>query len=357
MLQGVSPQIESILAAGNHAYSNMNCQPWHFVLKGLHIDVHIQPNKDQSPYNWSQRMSYFTTGAVIENMAIAASANGYKAEITLFPTIDPSHVAAIELTSHPEIKKDDLAPEIFLRATNRKRFLPMTISDAEQRDLVDAISPGGTAQAKITTSRQDVKRLAEIIAIDDTLIFSNRSVHDFFFGQLNWSDAEDKAKGVGLNIRLLELQQPTLGLYYLLKYWQVCSSLSQMRFFDLFGTYNRTVYESAAAMGCITIPTDSPEDYVNAGRSFERLWLTATKLGLSLQPLNGIPYLMLKLEASEVNEFSAQEKETIETGYKNTGQIFANEDRRIVCIFRIGGGAPPSGRSVRDDLTKIVTIA
>ncbi len=93
MITGVSPEFERILTAGNSAPSGENCQPWHFVVRGASIEVHLLPERDQSAYAWGQRASYLANGAAIENMVIAASAEGYRVIVNYFPTPnDANHV-------------------------------------------------------------------------------------------------------------------------------------------------------------------------------------------------------------------------------------------------------------------------
>jgi hypothetical protein len=300
-------------------------------------------------------LSYFAAGAVIENIAIAASANGYQAEIGLFPSSDPNHVASVELTPHPEIKSDSLSPEIFLRATNRKSFLPMTISDAEHKELTESVGLESEIHTVLITARLDVKKLAELIALEDRLIFSNKAVHDFFYGHINWTTENDKVKKTGQHIKTLELQPFITALYFALQDWGVSQFATQIRVDRFLADFSKFVYQTAAGIGCVTIPTDTPQDFVKAGRGFERLWLTATKLGFSLQPLYGIPYLKLRLDSREITDFSAEQKAAIESNYKSVKQMFGDEGRRLACIFRIGGGASPSARSLRRDLVQIVT--
>src|SRR5262249_31630959 len=110
MIEGVTPQLESVLAAGNHAASEANCQPWRFVVAQNHIEIHLIPERNTSVLNPDQKSSYFSIGGVIENIAIAASVLGQAATVVYFPG-GPTHVASIDLALEPGIKADDLSPE------------------------------------------------------------------------------------------------------------------------------------------------------------------------------------------------------------------------------------------------------
>jgi hypothetical protein len=49
---------------------------------------------------------------------------------------------------------------------------------------------------------------------------------------------------------------------------------------------DHAILESAALLGLITAAGDSHLAHVRAGQLFERLWLTATALGVSLHPMS-----------------------------------------------------------------------
>jgi nitroreductase len=354
MLTGVTPQIESILAAGNHVFSNGNCQPWRFLVKDTNIEIHIDPEKDQSPYNSGNRMSYFTVGAMIENIAISASSLGMSANVKHFPSTDPNYVALLELQEHAGKDPDPLAPEILLRVTNRKKFLPLKMADKEKDNLLN-IAQNSAAKIYLADDRTQINQLAEAAALDDEMIFSNEAVHSFFFSHINWTDDEDKTKMTGLHKKTLELSPYMLVLLYMLQNWQFAQLLAQAGLHKFMANQNKTIYAAAAAIGAITIPNDEPQAFLEAGRIFERLWLTATKIGLSMQPLNGLPYLKLFVDSRTDQTFSPQQIERIDTGYKMAQRALGVESQRLVCMFRIGGGSPSSGHTTRRDLDKIVT--
>ena len=103
----MSSEIERILNAGNQAPSGENCQPWRFLVRGLTIEIHLLPERDQSAYSWGQRASFLANGAAIENMIIVASAEQYRCDVTYFPdTNNEWHVATILLIKDENCKPD-----------------------------------------------------------------------------------------------------------------------------------------------------------------------------------------------------------------------------------------------------------
>ena len=60
---------------------------------------------------------------------------------------------------------------------------------------------------------------------------------------------------------------------------------NRLRLNDLVARHARALAGSAPYIGLVTMPRDSDDDFpTNGGRAVERLWLTATYLGLLFSP-------------------------------------------------------------------------
>ncbi len=357
MLAGVTPQLESILAAGNHAPSGENSQPWRFVIKGANIvDLYLVPERDQSHYNWGQRASYVALGAVIENIVIAASAFGMKVDISLFPGGDPNLVATLNLISDPTVRHDPLEEHILLRVTNRKKYAPIRLTDVERRSLQEMVRPNQVAKLYLVDERSSIQRLAKVGAANEEIMLTNEALHQFFFSHISWTKEEDNAKKSGFYIKTLELPPLAESAFYIIQNWSVMQFLNNVHFERFVGNQNASIYAASGAMGGIAIEKDEPSDFLQAGRLFQNTWLAATKLGFSLQPLTGILFFKNKIDGGQGDVFSGDQRARIEEEYKTAKQIFGIESKRLVCMFRLGAGAPPTARSSRFDLSKVVSI-
>lgn len=356
MIETLDPRIKSILAAGNQAPSGENCQPWHFVVSGNTIEIHITPERDQSYYNWGQRASYMAAGAVLENMLLAATAVSYRADAVLFPNSDANHVATITLSGDPVVRADPLEAQIFLRVTNRKRFTPIKLSDQEKKQLTDSVESSFPALLYLTDSREDIQRLSQVAATNEEIMLSNPELHAFFFGHINWTKEEDTAKRSGFYIKTLELPAPAQAAFYVIKNWSVMQFLLKLGFHKFVSSQNAATYAASSGFGAIAIKSDEPLDFVGAGRAFQRLWLTATKLGFVLQPVTGVLFFKLKIDGGEGSVFSQEHQAQITEEYATAQKIFNATDKRLACMFRIGSGEAPSAHAARFDLESVVTV-
>ena len=89
------------------------------------------------------------------------------------------------------------------------------------------------------------------------------------------------------------------------------------------------------------------EDFVNAGRTAEKVWLKATELGLSVHPCTGVIYFMERIKGGDAEAFSQNHLETIDKAYADIEQTFGVNGKTIPMLFRIGYADDPSARSLR----------
>jgi len=351
MIQGIPPELERILEAGNNAPSGENCQPWHFILRGNTIEVHLLPERDQSAYSWGQRASYLANGAAIENIVIAASAEGYRADVDYFPTVsDMLHVATISLVKDVAVQKDPLAAHVGTRISNRKSYAKQSLTDDERTAL---LSVGSVA---LVESPEEIATIGRVGSTNEEVMLANRSLHQFFFSHVNWTEEEDEKKKIGFYIKTLELPSPAEVMFKVFRQWSVMRIFSAIGFNRIVAKQNAATNASAAAMGAFVIPNIEPLEFMKIGRKVERLWLTATALGLSFQPLTGVLFFKLKIAGGEEEVFSNREKDLIVHAYEKASEIFKAGDGHVAFMFRVGRGDAPSAHAVRFPLEDVVTM-
>lgn len=356
MIEGISPDIERILLAGNSAPSGENCQPWHFTVRGDDVEIRLLPKRDQSAYSWGQRAAYLACGASIENMAVAASAEHYRAAARYFPSeTDTWHVATLSLAKDPSVGLDPLAPYISARISNRKPYRKDPLVPAERSALMAAPAASHGDFALIETS-EEISRLGRVGSTNEEVMLTNRSLHQFFFSHVSWTKEEDEEKKVGFYIKTLELPPPAQVMFRIFRHWSVMRFLGAIGFNRIVARQNGATNAAAAAIGALMIKSTDPLDFVKAGRAIERLWLTATSLGLSLQPLTGVLFLKLKIDAGEDAIFSPRERKLVIAAYQEASRICRADGKHIAFLFRIGCGDAPSAHAVRFPLSETVTV-
>lgn len=350
--------LERILEAANSAPSGENCQPWHFVVRGNIVELHLLPERDQSAYSWGQRASFLANGAVLENLTIAASVEGFSANISYFPNAEDNfHVATVTLSKDDSVHPDPLAAYVGKRVTNRKPFSKEALSKEVRERILEAARASGYGTFVLVEERSAIERLGRVGSTNEEVMLANRSLHHFFFSHVSWTKEEDAEKKIGFYIKTLELPPPAQAMFKLFKHWRVMRVLSQIGFTKIVAKQNAVTNASAAAIGGIVLEGVAPIDFVRIGRTVERVWLTATALGLSFQPLTGVLFFDLLIENGGGSKFfSPAEQETIRTAYARAAEAFQAGDRHVAFMFRVGKGEKPSAQAVRFPFRDAVSV-
>jgi nitroreductase len=357
MSREIPSDFARILAAGNSAPSGENCQPWHFFLHAHTIQVHLLPTRDQSAYSWGQRASYLANGAAIENMVIAASKEKYRAEVQYFPTADDVwHIATISLSKDISMKTDPLVSCISTRIVNRKLYVKRPLTHEEQEAFFSTALESEYGTFALTEKSADIEQLGRVGSTNEEVMLANRSLHAFFFSHVSWTKEEDEKKKIGFYIKTLELPPPAQVMFKIFRHWSIMRVLAAIGFNRIVARQNGATNASSAAIGALMIDSTNAIDFVKAGRTVERLWLTATALGLSLQPITGVLFFKLRIDAEDSSIFSLREQKLIKDAYQKASKIFKAEGKHIAFMFRVGRGDTPSAQAIRFPLDEVVSV-
>ncbi|MCR4310989.1 MAG: nitroreductase [Candidatus Taylorbacteria bacterium] len=345
--------IEKIIEAGIQAPSGENSQPWRFDVRDRTITLFNCPERDQSIYNWKQNGSYLAHGACIENMSIVAETLGYQLQVNLFPHPENPECVAELLLEDKAPFAHPLAPCISERSTNRKVYESNVLSSEEMGTLQSV--QGSGVEVSLVSEPLQMKTIAEAVAVGDRVLFENRSLHDFFFDHISWTHKEDDQKKSGFFIDTLELPPEAKKGFPLFKYWPFARFLGVVGVTKKIAKQNESIYSSGSALAVLTAPSRSPHDFVSVGRITERLWLTATKLGLQCQPMTAVLFFSHRIAGGEGEVFSSAHTGLIKNAYQ-TFSKWGSKNGAILMILRVGRSSPPSARSLRFPLSHFITL-
>lgn len=336
---------KKILDKAVHAPSGDNSQPWRFSFDNDSILIFNIENRDPTLYNFRQRGSYVSHGAVIENIAIIAGALGYRVRIEAFPE---GETCTAKIMLEPSSTTSDvLCDAILERSTNRKPYRREALDPDHKRVIFDSAKAYQDISLKLVEDKDQLKALAQAISLNEQLVMENRPLHDFLFSIIRWSKREEE-RAPGLYIKTMEFPLPQRLLLRLVRHWPFVRAFNMIGFSRLVPKGSSQLYASSSGIGAIILKNDSNASFLHAGRIFQRIWLTATHLGLAIQPIAAMPYLAQRVAAGEADVFSPQHQGVINRAYTTISHIFElrpGED--IAMIFRIGYADAPSARSMK----------
>lgn len=194
----------AILAASPH-----NTQPWLFKVTNSSIELFIDTTRNVGALDPYLREEHIGIGCALENLMLAAPANGYAATATFLPgklgliraEPQPQLVARVDLAPRKR-EESELYTAIPQRHTNRSPYHP---DKPIPSDFVDALShlTNGEADVKIFlfTAETDRKRIAEISSAANTEIYFDPEVQEGSerWVRLKWSAVQKYRDGLTID--------------------------------------------------------------------------------------------------------------------------------------------------------------
>jgi nitroreductase len=275
----------AILAASPH-----NTQPWLFKVTTSWIELYVDTARNVGALDPYLREEHIGIGCAIENLMLAAAANGYAATLTLVPgkpgaiAAEPTRslVARVDLaTSKPE--ESELYAAIPRRHTNRSPYQPEKPIPPR---FMDELGSVGKDEAGVRlflfTSAADRKKFTAISSVANTELYSDPEVERSSerWIRTKWSDLQKHRDG--LTIDAFGLSPIATAVSKMMPLWMFRRIASRTQ---------KTAYSelmlSAPLIGIIGVRDRyDQEDCMRAGRIWQRLHLLATARSLVARPSN-----------------------------------------------------------------------
>lgn len=275
----------AILAANPH-----NTQPWLFKVTERRIELYADTIRNLGTFDPYLREMHLGLGCAIENMVLAAMANGYEVEVllskgTLGPipnTPEPTLVARINL-SPGKPARSDLYGAIPKRCTNRGAYDPKRALSPEAVGAIRQIadSDSGIKVFLFTLQADKTKFGDAVIRATEAIIADAKMVHDSErWFRHSWAHIQKFRDGPTLDaaglpwwMTAIAKMLPPSSADTNHQYWLDATRNVHVATAPVFGLLAvRELYDRAQTM--------------RAGRVWQRIHLWATNQGLGMQPLN-----------------------------------------------------------------------
>lgn len=349
-------QMRQMVSAGVFAPSAANNQPWKFLSRDGNLYLFHDKSKS---YSWGDQLSFIAQiglGTAVENICIRATALGLEAEAKIFPLgADNPLVAAISFQKSEFITPDPLEKFIESRCTSRRsgdRSIPPT-SDIES--LRETIDQTGKAILNISTERAIIEGFADIESAAEKIRFLHPQSHsEFFHSELKWNKSGKEHIPHGLDIKTMELTpSEETGI-------EVASDPAVIALLNEWGTGNafekqiNSNIKSSSAVGLVTIPLYDPKAIIEGSRAIERMWLKATELHYSIQPMSAPLFLFYRLLYGDDYKVTEKMRADVNTLFTKLSILFPELYRRHgLFLFRLFKADPPSARSLRKNIDEL----
>jgi hypothetical protein len=227
----------------------------------------------------------------------------------------------------------------------KKNTEPIPLTKEQKQNILSAV--GSQKTLLFCEDEASKNLLAQSASIAERIMLEYKPLHEAFFSMIRWNEKEEQQKNGGLNIKTLELLPPQKLIFKWFSNWNASAILRKVGLPKFIALENSKIYASCSAICALVMESEEPENFLQTGMGLQRIWLTATRLGLSMQPIAGVLYLHQRLTASGLPDIPENQKKLIITAVNNIQHTFNNPAGIITMMFRIGQSGPPSARSIK----------
>lgn len=346
-------QILSIGKAACHAPSGGNLQPWRWS----YTDGVLQLKQDEklisSFLDHNYIASYIALGASIENAVLQAVEEKLEAVITLFPNAQQKDIIAnIQFKRREESSENEktLGESVFKRHTNRNIEKGKDLKNEDMQFLLEIARKNGS-ELLLFENGPEKEQLGDLIAFAERFRILHPTGHKNFIEEMRWSEEEANNTRDGIDINTVDLTVGELTGFRLARHREVIDKLVEWKGGTAFEKLSRKSTSAASAIGIITRPQHSREDFLNAGRDLERVWIGANSRNIGFQPQSPISLILQRLkDGNDLNQ--AQLAELQVAGGALDKILKKKTDNKAVFIFRLFYAERPVVKSLRRDLNQ-----
>jgi hypothetical protein len=273
----------AILAANPH-----NSQPWRFRVQSASIDLFADRARNIGRIDPVLREMHIGLGCALENLLIAASAEGFEYRLTLFPNpSDITHVARVELAPGGKL---DLGSPLYgaipRRHTNRGAYhtdRPLEPSVFGEMQALGQDLP--LVSVRWFVSADSRRSIGELVVQATEVIISDReqSRDSAAWFRPTWQEIQQKRDGLTIDAQALPAWMRAAA--------KVLPPVSQGQSEQIWLKSTREVQVATAAAFGVLLARDAADNAnrMQSGRFWQRMHLWAETRGIAMQPLNQIP--------------------------------------------------------------------
>lgn len=238
--------------------------------------------------------AHVCAGVFLESLSVVARAHGYDVTEDLdladmdFDATDRLHrfadveLVPVTLTADEQVEAQIELERFRTRRTSRRPYSRELVPDSILSDVIRISEDAGFE----FRSTADPKRVKKIIHVNQATLFDdlqNDAVHGEIMEWLRFSRREAADRADGLSAETMLLPGPIL---------RVAMGKRELWEAPVIGPLIKRVYlntmRGVRQLGWLEGPFDSPADYIEAGRTFMRVWLELHRHGVVLHPFGTV---------------------------------------------------------------------
>ncbi len=346
-----------ILDLARWAPSGDNTQPWRFeIVDDWHLLIHGFDERDHSLYDFGGHGSQLAHGALLETLRIAATGFGLEAKWALRPgSTDNAPDYDVFLRARTDLADDPLLSCIERRTVQRRPMRTAPLTPAQLHQLKLAVGPGFTVDYFASwRERWAVAKLLWQGALIRLTCPEAFEVHrEIIKWNARFSTHRIPEQALGVSRLTAKLMR------WALHSWARVDFLNRYLLGTLVPRLQLDLIPAMACAGHLLLGPIKPPggwlDYVHTGIALQRLWLTATALGLHLQPeMTPVVFRWYARTGKRLSRLSEIDRQAQRLSERFERLAQASNDDRLVFLCRVGQSMAPRSRSLRRSLGELL---
>lgn len=331
---------ERIVRAGILAANPHNSQPWLFRIETDVITLYADHNRQIGTIDPFRREMFIGLGCAVENMMLAARAEGYRVTLSLMPNpADEREVARLELQAGV-VERSELYAAIPNRHTDRSAYATDRAVSVDFFEAMSALNPDPALRLFWFSNEAERAHFGDVAirAAEALISDEQQSIDGHQWWRHDWNTVQEKQDGITLDAQGMDDVFSAVA--------KIFPDVSRTQADEVFVNAVRTVQiPTAASFGLIAVPDSmNNEQQLKCGLLWQRIQLWATTQGLAMQPLN------------QMCERADRERQLgIEPEFGDAVQALLNtDDWQGIMPFRVGYPTRVARLSPRRSLDKVL---
>jgi hypothetical protein len=274
----MDPMLETLIHHATLAPSGHNTQPWRFSAQDGLIRIHPDLSRRLPVVDPDDHALYISLGCALENLVIAAAHHGRNASIDSFPPDEPEPCLRVTLTPNGGDGDEALFRAIPARQSNRRRY----DGRAVPREQVDALLRANTFDnVTVMPFLPDAPETEPIIGFikeGNRAQFNDPAFVRELVGWIRFSRKEVHTRRDGLSAAALGFPP--------IPRWLGTLILTRLVKPEGEATKQEAAVRSSSLLLLFIAHRHDMRHWVDVGRSFQRVALTATSLGIAHAHVN-----------------------------------------------------------------------
>lgn len=348
--------IQYIIKAGIQAPSGDNAQPWKFLRKDDTVSLYLDEDADHSFFNINQMASIISCGAVLENMKIAASMFGLKADIVCLPSDEKNIMASMKFT-RDKIVVNPLSFFIWERHTNRTLYKKAAISPNILNEMQKAISDFSDVKLHFVTGASKLSKLAKIIYNVDRIRTEHKGLHEHLGKMIRYTHDEAVEKRDGLPLKNLEAGDAGELFLKTFRPWRAMNIANKIGMGRMIALHSFLGIVNSSGAALLTVNGKGNENFLKGGMALEKIWLNFTQKELSFQPMTAITLFWHRWQNGRKEDFSENHQKLLTNVWKEYEELFSDVDfanDSHIMLFRFGIGKEIQCGTYRKDISSFL---